>query len=250
MKGIWIGLIILLFNLQSIQSQTKVKPFIDIQEGTKWIYASYFKGKIASTTTIKVVSVEQSGDSMIANLTYTFGQTLGKKTFESPSRNITYKWDTGGELSMGLGAYVPRIMSNHRQDPLKIPARLNVGDELENSGIYKNIDKDIYALLESENVKKAYNSLSLIMKDRKVTSKKVIKTKLGEYEAYQVSFLMYKKTTFSTKASIGTQTSIDKYIENFYYVEGIGLIQLGDRKFDKKGRLHLFTELIEYSSPN
>lgn len=205
-----------------------VEIFFPSKKGTVLEYKNYDnKDRETGMTRYTITEVNKSGDDM--DITYLIeSMDKDKKIQFEEEITVSYK---NKKLHLDMtSVFKQSILKEKGEIPKQLefsgndiitPSNLNIGDTLPDANVNMAVKKGIL------NIKIAIN-----ITDRRVEALENISVSAGSFEAYKISSI------FSAKASIINRSSTS----NEWLAKGIGTIK--SEKYDKKGRLESYTELV------
>lgn len=200
--------------------------FYQFTENAAYEYGLYnHKGKPQGRQLIRVTEVTESDGAVTAEVnSKLIPEKKNQDTFEATSTVTCKEGILQMDISMNMSQMTSQFSSMEVEmegDPLMIPAKLEVGQNLPDA---------------TTKIKTGMNGLSLMtvtlsVTDRKVEGKETITTPAGTFECFKISQMSKVKTIMSKS-----------YKTEEYYAEGVGLIRTNTYK--KNGKLEGYQELL------
>lgn len=191
-------------------------------------YTSYNKkGKVESSTTSTITTVEASGSAAVASVSSSIRDDKGKEQFagayEVRCENGIITMDASSLISPAMQQSFASMEVSIDGDGLVLPSKLEPGQMLPDA---------------STTIKAGSGGVNIInmtvnITNRKVLGREEITTPAGIFNCYKIS-----QDTDVKMMIAKTMTSID------YYAEGVGVVR--SETYDKKGNLEGYMELTKF----
>ncbi len=230
MKNTFLFLFLLISTI-ALTAQNNCSKYYPLTEGSSFEYTTYNKkGKVDGTTSYKITSVSNEGNTTNATMALTFTDKKGKEAYNSEYQISC----ADGTINIDYKSLFPSAMMKQYEDmgmemelsgtDIEIPRDLSVGQALEDANVTVNMS------MSGMNMK-----VTVDMTDRKVEKKETVTTAAGTFECYLLT------ETNTSEVMGGSQEMHSK----LWLAEGVGMVK--QETYKKNGNLMSRSELSKYS---
>ena len=166
-------------------------------QGAKLEFKSFDKDdKLTGSSIQTIKEFSETGNSTSAHIeAQSFdkkGEDLGKTEFSVICENGEYSVDMKSFMNSQTMEAYEEMDVKVKSDNLKIPANLNVGDELGNGKLEISVHTEGMKIM----------GMTTDITQRKVEAKEEITTEAGIFDCYKITYILTVKTMFSVKMEV------------------------------------------------